>query len=97
MASSITNIFSINDNLGVVIVGNLNDARFVVTWLRQTSAQFKFKNGYCIPVSVLAKQLGHHLQKFSQYAVMRTLCVNTTLVGHDDEFGPQLYRIDPSG
>lgn len=28
---------------------------------------------------------------------MRPFCVNVTLAGHDDEFGPQVYRVDPSG
>ena len=54
VADSITNIFSINDNIGAVLVGNLNDAKFLVTWLRHTSAQYKFKNGYNIPIPVLA-------------------------------------------
>ena len=94
---SVTNIFTVNDNIGAVLVGNMNDARFVIAWLRQTAAQFKFKNGYHIPVPVLAQKLGHYLQKFSQYAYMRPFCVNVTIVGFDDEFGPQLYRVDPSG
>lgn len=97
VADSVSNIFSISDNIGAVIVGNMNDAKFIITWLRHTSAQFKMKNGYMIPVPVLAQKFGHYLQKFSQYAAMRAFCVNTTLVGFDDEFGPQLYRIDPSG
>lgn len=54
VADSVTNIFIINDNIGAVLVGNMNDAKFVVTWLRHTAAQFKFKNGYNIPVPVLA-------------------------------------------
>lgn len=61
VADSITNIFTINDNIGAVIVGNMNDARFIVAWLRQASAQYKFKNGYMIPVHVLAQKLGHYL------------------------------------
>jgi 20S proteasome subunit alpha 1 len=28
---------------------------------------------------------------------MRPFCVNTTIVGADEEFGPQVFRIDPSG
>lgn len=28
---------------------------------------------------------------------MRPFCVNTTLVGVDEEFGPQVYRVDPAG
>ncbi len=97
VANSITNIFHINDNIGVVMVGNMNDAKSLVTWLRHQAAQFKFKNGYMIPVPVLAQKLGHYLHKYSQYAYMRPFCVNTTIVGFDDEFGPQIFRVDPSG
>jgi 20S proteasome subunit alpha 1 len=28
---------------------------------------------------------------------MRPFCVNITIVGVDEEFGPQAYRVDPSG
>lgn len=97
VADSVTNVFTISDNIGAVLVGNMNDAKFVVTWLRHTAAQFKFKNGYFIPIPVLSQKLGHYLQKFSQYAYMRPFCVNVTLIGFDEEFGPQVYRIDPSG
>jgi len=37
------------------------------------------------------------LQKFSQHAGIRPFCVNVTIVGIDEEFGPQVYRVDPSG
>lgn len=94
---SVTNIFNISDSRGVILVGNMNDGRFIVTWLRQTAAQFKFKNGYEVPVHVLAQRLGHFLQKFSQHAGIRPFCVNVTIVGMDEEFGPQVYRVDPSG
>lgn len=92
-----TNIFNISDTCGAVLVGNINDAKFIVVWLRQQSSQFKFKFGYEIPVHVLAQKLGHYLQKYSQYAYMRPFCVNTVIAGVDEEFGPQVYRIDPSG
>ena len=94
---SVSNIFNISDSRGVIIVGNMNDARFIVTWLRNTAAQFKFKNAYEIPVHVLAQKLGHYLQKFSQHAGIRPFCVNVTIVGMDEEFGAQVYRVDPSG
>jgi len=51
---SVTNIFNISDSRGLIIVGNMNDARFIVTWLRNQAATFKFKNAYEIPVHVLA-------------------------------------------
>lgn len=34
VADSVTNIFNITDVIGACIVGNMNDARFVVQWLR---------------------------------------------------------------
>ena len=55
--SSVTNIFNISDHIGAVIVGNMNDARFVVQWLRNQAAEFKFKFFYEPPVSVLASRL----------------------------------------
>lgn len=32
--SSVTNIFNINETLGCIVVGNLNDSRYIITWLR---------------------------------------------------------------
>jgi 20S proteasome subunit alpha 1 len=58
---SVTNIFNISDDIGAVIVGNMNDARFVVQWLRQQSAQYKMKFSYEMPVSVLASYLSAYL------------------------------------
>lgn len=63
--SSVTNIFNVADDIGAAIVGNMNDARFVVQWLRQQAATFKFKFSYEIPVHVLAGYLSAYLQKFS--------------------------------
>ena len=53
MEDSVTHVFSINENIGVVVTGNLNDAKAVVTRLRMYSAEFKFENGYHCPVHVL--------------------------------------------
>ena len=52
---------------------------------------------YEIPTRVLASRLGAQLQKYSQYPSIRTLCATVTLVGCDEEFGPQVFRVDPSG
>ena len=94
---SVSNIFSISDHCGAIIVGNMNDARYMITWLRQQASEHKLKFAYEAPIHMLAKRLGQYLQKYSQYASMRPFCVNVTLVGCDEEFGPQCFRIDPSG
>ena len=94
---SVTNIFNVADDIGAVIVGNMQDARLLVTWLRSTASEFKFKYTYPCPVHVLAQKLGAQLQKYSQYVGIRPFCCMVTLVGCDEEFGPQCYKIDPSG
>ena len=94
---SVTNIFAISEDIGVIVVGNMNDARFVVQYLRSVSAEFKFKFQYEIPVKVLATRMGQYFQKYAQYAGIRPFCAMTTIVGCDEEFGPQCFRIDPSG
>ena len=94
---SVTNIFAITEDIGAIMVGNMNDARYVVQYLRNIAAQFKMRFQYEIPVPVLATRTSQYLQKYSQYAGMRPFCVNTTIVGCDEEFGPQCFRIDPSG
>ena len=94
---SVTNVFNISDHCGAIVVGNMNDARYIVTWLRQQAAEYKAKFYHEPSISVIAKRLGMNLQKYAQHAAMRPFCVNVTIVGCDEEFGPQCYRIDPSG
>jgi len=94
---SVTNIFNVADDIGAVIVGNMQDARYIVTWLRAQAAEHKMKYQYIVPVHMLAKRLGNQLQKFSQYVGIRPFCCMVTLVGCDEEFGPQVFKIDPSG
>ena len=51
---SVNHIFNLADDIGCVIIGNMNDARYVVQWLRMKAAEFKFEWSYEIPVHVLA-------------------------------------------
>lgn len=51
---SVTNIFSLAANTGAIIVGNMNDARYIVQFLRQQIADFKFKQAFEPPVKVIA-------------------------------------------
>ena len=37
------------------------------------------------------------MQKYSQYAGIRPFCTVLTLVGIDEERGPQVYKVDPAG
>ena len=97
VADSVTNIFNVSDGIGAVFVGNMNDARIVLMMLRQEASSFKMKFFYEPPTRVLAQRLGAKLQQYSQYTGVRPFCVTVTLVGCDEEFGPQVFKVDPSG
>ena len=58
---SVTNIYNISDGIGAVVVGNMNDARVMVTQIRATAAEFKMKFSYECPIQVLAQRLGANL------------------------------------
>ena len=65
--------------------------------MRMNASEWKFKNGYEIPIQQLAQKLGDRNQQTTQYAYMRALCVQVTLVGIDEERGPQVFKVDPAG
>eukprot|EP01015_Nassula_variabilis_P000476 TRINITY_DN1024_c0_g2_i1.p2 TRINITY_DN1024_c0_g2~~TRINITY_DN1024_c0_g2_i1.p2 ORF type:complete len:250 (-),score=54.12 TRINITY_DN1024_c0_g2_i1:126-875(-) len=96
-ASTITNIHNITQNLGVITTGIPADAKAVVTRLRQEAAQYRYENGHTIPVDVLAGRGAELAQVFTQHAHIRPFGVETIFAGIDDERGPQIYKIDPSG
>ena len=51
---SVSNVFSLGTNVGAIIVGNMNDARYIVQFLRQQISDFKFKNAFEPPIKVIA-------------------------------------------
>ena len=61
------------------------------------AAEYKFVNGYRIPVHVLVQKHAETCQLSTQRVGMRTLCVVITIVGIDEEKGPQVFKIDPAG
>ena len=53
VAESITHIFNITDSIGAIATGNMVDAKSIISWLWMVAAEFKYKNGYHIPVHML--------------------------------------------
>ena len=53
VADSVTHIYNITDSIGAIVTGNMVDAKNIITRLKMAAAEFKFKNGYRIPVHVL--------------------------------------------
>jgi 20S proteasome subunit alpha 1 len=96
-AASVTNLFKITPNIGCVCTGLTPDARALVARVRNEAAEFKYKNGYEIPVAVLARRVADISQVYTQYAFMRAYGVMAMFVSIDPEDGPQLFRCDPAG
>lgn len=61
------------------------------------AAEFKYQNGYDMPVDALAKRLANIAQVSTQRATIRPYGIAMILIAHDDEQGPLLYKTDPAG
>jgi 20S proteasome subunit alpha 1 len=111
--SSVTNVYKITSSIGCVMAGMIRkppphslsrlllmraaDARAQVQKARLEAAEFKYKNGYDMPVDALAKRLANIAQVSTQRASVRPYGVAMILIAYDDERGPLLYKTDPAG
>lgn len=53
--------------------------------------------GYYCPVDVLCQRMADVCQMYTQKYQMRSFGVETILCSIDDDLGPQLFKVDPSG
>lgn len=95
--SCITHLHKITKNIGAVTCGLSPDSRALVYRAREEAAKYQDTNGYMVPVSYLSRQIANLSQVYTQHAYMRLFGVVMMFVAIDDEAGPQLYKVDPSG
>ena len=55
--SSVTRMFKVTQDIGICVTGRVPDARQLVYKCREIAAEFKFQNGYQIPVKHLANKV----------------------------------------
>jgi len=96
-ATSVTRLFAITPTLGCVVTGLVPDAKSLVVRARSEAAEFKYTNGYNIPVEYMAQRIADVAQIYTQHAFMRALGIVTMFIGIDEDKGPQLFRCDPAG
>ncbi|KAF4694204.1 Proteasome subunit alpha type-6 [Perkinsus olseni] len=93
---SFTNsIYRITSNLGVVTAGMPADARALVNRARETAAEIRTVVRSL--ATILLKKIANLAQVYTQHAYMRPYGVIALFFGIDDEFGPQLLKVDPAG
>lgn len=91
--SSMTRMFKITKRIGVVVTGMIADAVSLVQRARQEAASFKYKNGYDMPLHVLAARIADVQQIYTQHAFMRALGVVTIFAAFDEERGPRRFYL----
>jgi 20S proteasome subunit alpha 1 len=95
---TVTHMFRITPHVGVCLVGVLHDVLFVHQNAAWSSVRFQEKNGFEIPVSVLAQEISELHQRASQYQSFRPLAVSAIVFGFDfSADGFSLFRVEPSG
>lgn len=95
--SSLSNIHRITDTIGCLMIGLLPDIKVQVDRVRYEANEFAYNNGYPMPVHVLAKRMADICQVYTQEASGRALACIMLLIGHDDEKGCQVFKVDPAG
>ncbi|KAJ4459099.1 putative Proteasome subunit alpha type-6-B [Paratrimastix pyriformis] len=94
---TVKHVYRVTEHIGGLFVGIQADARQLLHRVRIMAANFKLEHGIEIPCDYLAKMVADDFQFFTQHAYSRPLGVSLMLFSIDEEFGPQLFKMDPSG
>jgi len=95
--SSVEKIVMLTDTIGVTYAGMGTDFRVLVRKGRKKAQEyFKFYKE-SIPVFIMVRELANIMQEYTQSGGVRPFGVSLLVAGFDEERGPQLYQVDPSG
>mmetsp|Transcript_3804 Transcript_3804/g.24028 ORF Transcript_3804/g.24028 Transcript_3804/m.24028 type:complete len:299 (+) Transcript_3804:101-997(+) len=94
---SVQKIATVSDNVGVVYSGMGPDARVLVGKSRQQAEKYYKTYHESIPINQLVREIASVMQEYTQSGGVRPFGVSLLVAGHDEDGGPQLYQVDPSG
>ena len=89
-------IFQLDSHLAAASSGLVADARKLVDFSRLESQKHRLTYSEEIPVEMISKKVGDHIQFYTQYAGVRPYGVSL-LIGGADSNGLRLFETDPSG
>jgi len=97
VASSNRRIATVDLHAGLAMSGLAADARQLVNKGREEARSYKSFYGTPIPGQVLADRLAGHVHTHTLYWYLRPFGCSALVSAYDDDKGPQLYMIEPSG
>ncbi len=89
-------IFQIDKHVAAASSGLVADARKLVDFARLECQKHHLTYDESIPVEMLAKKIGDHLQFYTQFGGVRPYGVSLLVAGVSDNT-PRLFETDPSG
>ncbi len=95
IGGSTEKIFSIDSHIAASSSGLVADARKLVDYARVEAQKHRLTFDDEIPIELLAKHVGDHIQFYTQYGGARPYGVSFLIAGVDG--GMRLFETDPSG
>ncbi|MBN3313148.1 ARI4A protein, partial [Atractosteus spatula] len=90
-------IFNIDRHVGMAVAGLLADARSLSEIAREEASNFRSNYGHDIPLKHLADRVAMYVHAYTLYSAVRPFGCSFMLGSYDEDDGPQLYMVDPSG
>uniref|UniRef100_A0A672PEB2 Proteasome subunit alpha type n=1 Tax=Sinocyclocheilus grahami TaxID=75366 RepID=A0A672PEB2_SINGR len=79
------------------VAGLLADARSLSEVSREEASNFRSNYGHDIPLKHLADRVAMYVHAYTLYSAVRPFGCSFILGSYDEDDGPQLYMVDPSG
>ncbi|PIT85089.1 proteasome endopeptidase complex, archaeal, alpha subunit [Candidatus Micrarchaeota archaeon CG10_big_fil_rev_8_21_14_0_10_59_7] len=90
-------IYLIDEHIAAASSGLVADARKLVDFARLETQKHRLTFNEEMPIEVIAKHVGDHVQFFTQYAGVRPYGVSLLVGGADKDGSLHLFETDPSG
>ncbi|CAG8719922.1 15540_t:CDS:2, partial [Acaulospora morrowiae] len=95
--SSLEKVANVCPNIGIVYSGMGPDFRVLLSRARKAAQKYKRVYNEYPPTNILVKEVASVMQEFTQRGGVRPFGVSLLIAGYDDNTGPALYQVDPSG